>query len=46
MGPRLSIILGTIVGYLEAFGYLDWLILGMNTATLWEQKALFKQFAT
>ena len=38
-GPRIGMILGLIIGYVEAFGYLDRIILGLNTAILTEQKA-------
>ena len=37
-GIRFDMILGLVVGYLEAFGYLDRVIIGLNTALLWEQK--------
>ena len=35
-GPRLGMIFGLIVGYLEAFKYLDSIILGLNSAVVWE----------
>lgn len=38
-GPRIGMILGLIIGYVEAYGYLDRIIMGLNTAILWEQKA-------
>jgi hypothetical protein len=46
MGPRLSMLIGLIFGYIEAFGYLSRLELGANTATIWENKALLKRFAS
>jgi hypothetical protein len=42
MGPRISMVLGLVIGYVEAYGYLDRVILGLNTALLWEQKGLVK----
>jgi len=35
-GPRLGMIFGLLVGYAEAFGYLDSIILGLNSALVWE----------
>lgn len=43
MGPQIDFVLGLLVGYAEAFGYLDRIILGMNTALLWEDKAMMKK---
>jgi len=38
-GPRIGMILGLVIGYVESFGYLDRIILGLNTAIITEQKA-------
>jgi hypothetical protein len=44
-GPRLGMIFGLVIGYMEAFKLLDRIILGLNTATIWEQKATCTRFA-
>jgi hypothetical protein len=46
MGPRLSMLIGLIFGYIEAFGYLNRVVLGANTATIWENKSFFKKFSS
>ena len=46
MGPRISMLIGLIIGYIESFGYLERLKLGISTATVLEQKALVKFFST
>lgn len=38
-GPRFGMVLGLIIGYVEAFGWLNRIILGLNTSTIWESKA-------
>lgn len=37
-------VLGLAIGYVEAFGYLDRIIMGLNTAAIWEQKASCARF--
>lgn len=44
MGPSIPMVLGLIIGYVEAYGYLDRIILGLNTAAIWEQKASLLRF--
>jgi len=39
MGPRIGMVLGLVTGYAEAFGWFDRIILGLNYASLCEQKA-------
>ena len=46
MGPKLSMLIGLLFGYVEAFGYLDRIVLGTNTATIWESKSVFKSFTS
>jgi len=36
IGPRIPILIGFLIGYIEAFGYLKWIILSKNTAVRWE----------
>lgn len=38
-GPRIGMILGLAIGYVESYGLLDRIILGLNSATIYEQKA-------
>jgi hypothetical protein len=45
MGPRISMFIGLLIGYIEAFGYLEKIILGLNTAAIWEQNSLMKRFS-
>jgi hypothetical protein len=35
-GPRFGMVFGLIVGYLEAFKFLDPVVLGLNSAIVWE----------
>jgi len=42
MGPKLSMLIGLIIGYVEAFGYLNRIELGSNTAAIWESKSIGK----
>ena len=44
MGPRLSMIIGVLIGYFEALGYLEPIKLTQNTATVLEKLPFFKQF--
>lgn len=39
-------LIGLLFGYVEAFGYLDRIVLGANTATIWESKSVFKSFTS
>jgi hypothetical protein len=45
MGPRLSMLIGLLFGYIEAYGYMDRIELSMNTAASWEGKSLVKRFS-
>lgn len=42
MGPKLSMLIGLLIGYVEAFDYLNRVELGANTAAIWESKSFFK----
>ena len=42
MGPRIAMILGLLMGYVESFGYLDRVLPALNTILLWEQKNSIK----
>ena len=35
-GPRIGMILGLVIGYVESYGLLDRIILGLNSATIYE----------
>ena len=43
MGPKLSMLFGLLIGYVEAFGYLNRVELGANTAAIWESKSFVKK---
>lgn len=42
MGPKISMLIGLLIGYVEAFDYLNRVELGANTAAIWESKSFFK----
>lgn len=44
MGPRISMIIGLLIGYIEAFGYLKRIELSQNTVAVLEKKPFFIRF--
>ena len=46
MGPRISMILGLLIGYAESYGFFDRVLPGLNTTLIWEQKNSIKPMTT